>query len=47
MSFKKMFINVSKMGYSGIIPFVHVRKEEVHKYMQYDMKSIWQSIWAG
>ena len=24
-------------GYSGIIPFVCVGKEEIHKYMQYEV----------
>ena len=26
-----------KIGYSGIIPFVYVGKEEIHKYMQYEV----------
>ena len=26
-----------KIGYSGIIPFVHVGKEEIHKYIQYEV----------
>ena len=25
------------MGYSGIIPFVYDGKEEIHKYMQYEV----------
>ena len=33
MNFKKMLINFRKKGDSGIIPFVHVGKEEIHKYM--------------
>ena len=30
-----MQINFSKKGYSGIMPFVYVGKEEIHKYVQY------------
>ena len=29
-----MLINF-KIGYSGIIPFMYVGEEEIHKYMQY------------
>ena len=28
------------MGYSGIIPFVYIGKEEMHKYMQYKVSMI-------
>ena len=35
MDFKKMLIN-----YSGIILFVHVDKEVIHKYMQYGVSMI-------
>ena len=37
MDLKKMFINFIKKGYSGIIPFVYESKEEIHKYMQYEV----------
>ena len=37
MDFKKMFINFIKKGYSGIIPLVYEGKEEIHKYMQYEV----------
>ena len=37
MNFKKMFINFRKKGYSDIIPFVYEGKEEVYKYMQYEV----------
>ena len=37
MDFKKMLINFRKRGYSGIIPFVYEGKEEIHKYMQYEV----------
>ena len=30
-----MLINFRKTGHRGIIPFVHVGKEMIHKYMQY------------
>ena len=30
-----MLIHFRKKGYSGIIPFVYVGKEEIHNYMQY------------
>ena len=30
-----MLIHFRKKGYNGIIPFVYVGKEEIHKYMQY------------
>ena len=36
MNFKKMLINFRKKV-SGIIPFVYVGKEEIHKYMQYEI----------
>ena len=29
-----------KKGYSGIIPFVYEGKEEIHKYMQYEVSMI-------
>ena len=32
-----MLINFRKKGYSGIIPFVYEGKEEIHKYMQYEV----------
>ena len=25
------------MGYSGIIPFVHIGKKEMHKYVQFEV----------
>ena len=37
MDFKKMLINFRKKV-SGIIPFVHEGKEEIHKYMQYEVR---------
>ena len=37
MDFKKIFINFIKKGYSGIKTFVHEGKEEIHKYMQYEV----------
>ena len=32
-----MIINFRKKGYSSIIPFVFEGKEEIHKYMQYEV----------
>ena len=32
-----MLINCSKKGYIGIIPFVCLGKEQIHKYMQYEV----------
>ena len=32
-----MLINFRKKGYSGIIPFEYEGKEEIHKYMQYEV----------
>ena len=32
-----MLINFRKKGYSGIIPFMYEGKEEIHKYMQYEV----------
>ena len=32
-----MLINFIKKGYSGTIPFVYEGKEEIHKYMQYEV----------
>ena len=29
--------NAHKIVYSGIIPFVYVGKEDIHKYMQYEV----------
>ena len=37
MDFKKMLINFRKKGYSSIIPFVYEDKEEIYKYMQYEV----------
>ena len=37
MNFKKLLINFRKKGYSGIIPSVGIGKEEIHKYMQYEV----------
>ena len=37
MDFKKILINSRKKGHSGIIPFVYEGKEEMHKYMQYQV----------
>ena len=31
------FGKFQKIGYSGIIPFVHVSKEEIHWYQQYEV----------
>ena len=32
-----MLINFRKKGYSGIIHFAYEGKEEIHKYMQYQV----------
>ena len=32
-----MLINFRKKGYSSIIPFMYEGKEELHKYMQYEV----------
>ena len=32
-----MFINFIKKDYSSIIPFEYEAKEEMHKYMQYEV----------
>ena len=32
-----MLINFRKKGCSGIIPFVYADKEEIHRYMQYEV----------
>ena len=37
MDFKKMLINFRKKGYSSILSFVYDGKEEIHKYMQYEV----------
>ena len=37
MDFEKILINFTKKVYSGIISFVYMSKEEVHKYMQYEV----------
>ena len=37
MDFKKMLINFRKKCYRGIIPFVYEGKEEIYKYMQYEV----------
>ena len=37
MNFKEMLINFRKEGYSGIISFVYEGKEDIHKYMQYEV----------
>ena len=37
MDFKKMLINFTKKGDSGIIPFVYVGKKEILKYVQYEV----------
>ena len=37
MDFKKMLINSRKKGCSGIIPFEYEGKEEIHKYVQYEV----------
>ena len=37
MDFKKMLINSRKTVCSGIIPFVYEGKEEIHKYVQYEV----------
>ena len=44
MDFKKMLINFRKKGYSTIILFVYEGKEEIHKYIQYEVS---MSVWAG
>ena len=38
--FKKMLINFRRKGYSGFIPFVYEGKEEIHKYIQYEVSMI-------
>ena len=38
MNFEEMLMNFRK-GYSGIIPFVYIGKEEVHKYMHYEVSA--------
>ena len=38
-----MLINFRKKGYSTIIPFVYEGKEEIHKYIQYEVS---MSVWA-
>ena len=39
MNFKKMLIKFRRKGYIGIITFVYIGKEEIHKhkYMQYEV----------
>ena len=37
MNFKKIHIDFQKRDCSGIIPFVYEGKEEIHKYMQYEV----------
>ena len=44
MDFKKMLTNFRKKGYSSIIPFVYEGKDEIHKYMQYEVS---MTVWAG
>ena len=44
MDFKKMFTNSRKKGCIGIIPFVYEGKEEIHKYMQYQVS---MTVWMG
>ena len=36
----KMLINFRKKGCSGIIPFVYEGKEEIHKYIKYEVSTI-------
>ena len=31
------YMHFKKKGYNGIIPFVYEGKEEIHKYMQYQV----------
>ena len=37
MNFKEMLISFRKIGNSGIIPFMYVGKEEINKYMEYEV----------
>ena len=34
-----MLIIFRKIGYSSIIPFVHEGKDEIHKYIQYEVST--------
>ena len=43
MNFKKMLINFRKR-LQRIIPFVYEGKEEIYKYMQYEVS---MTVWAG
>ena len=37
MDFKEMLMNFRKKSYSGIIAFVYEGKEEIHRYVQYEI----------
>ena len=37
INFRKILINFDKICYSGITPFVYKGKEDIHKYMQYEV----------
>ena len=44
MDFYKNAHKFEKKCYSGIIPFVYKGKEEIHKYIQYE---VYMTVWAG
>ena len=44
MDFKKILINFRTKGYCDIIPLMYEGKEEIHKYMQYEVSI---TAWAG
>ena len=33
----RKYLQISEKAYSGIIPFLYESKEEIHKYMQYEV----------
>ena len=37
MNFLKNAHKFQKISYSGIIPFVYIGKEEIHKHVQYEV----------
>ena len=37
MNYSNKCHKFQKIGYIGIIPFMYVGKEEIHKYMQYEV----------
>ena len=44
MNLKNMLINFRKKGYSGIILFVYLGKEEIHMYMQCEVS---ETVYMG